>query len=397
MNRYIFKHKTRILAAYVISLFVTASFCQGQNLIQNPGCDEPMVNNRIPSWEIISDTGWTAKSVNVVPYDGIAFFSPGKEADSKLKQEIDLSGYKRLIDLGLQNFQFTAFVTSYPQSPVDESNIQIEFYDQSNSLLSSLFFGPYRQTEKWKKVDSILHTPRGSRKVVIILHSIRHNGEKNNGYYDGLSLVALHPNLTDINAAICEGQTYYGHNAAGIYVDSFYSVDGSDSIRILNLTVINRHDPDLGADKEICEGDSVRLFPGNFSSYVWQDGSTKEYFVAKKTGRYSVMVANSCGSTQDEILITTRVCDIYFPSAFTPNKDGKNDLFKALNGYHIEEFHLSVYNRWGQKLFETNDQNKGWDGSFNNQPQDMGVYIWYCYYKRNNQYKKLNGTITLLR
>jgi gliding motility-associated-like protein len=232
---------------------------------------------------------------------------------------------------------------------------------------------------------------------VIILHSIRHNGEKNNGYYDGLSLVALHPNLTDINAAICEGQTYYGHNAAGIYVDSFYSVDGSDSIRILNLTVINRHDPDLGADKEICEGDSVRLFPGNFSSYVWQDGSTKEYFVAKKTGRYSVMVANSCGSTQDEILITTRVCDIYFPSAFTPNKDGKNDLFKALNGYNIEEFHLSVYNRWGQKLFETNDQNKGWDGSFNNQPQDMGVYIWYCYYKRNNQYKKLNGTITLLR
>jgi gliding motility-associated-like protein len=84
---------------------------------------------------------------------------------------------------------------------------------------------------------------------------------------------------------------------------------------------------------------------------------------------------------------------------FTWERNGplKNSMIEDLNGYNVEEYHLSVYNRWGQKLFETKDQNKGWDGSFNNQPLDTGVYIWYCYYKRNNQYKKLSGTITLLR
>src|SRR5690349_19419977 len=89
----IFKKRIQILIINIIFVFATASFCHGQNLILNPGCDEPMVDNQIPSWQIISDPGWTAKSVNVQPYDGIAFFSPGKSAESKLKQKIDVSNY----------------------------------------------------------------------------------------------------------------------------------------------------------------------------------------------------------------------------------------------------------------------------------------------------------------
>jgi gliding motility-associated-like protein len=66
--------------------------------------------------------------------------------------------------------------------------------------------------------------------------------------------------------------------------------------------------------------------------------------------------------------------NLFVPTAFTPNGDGKNDIFKVSNitFQRLQEFR--VFNRWGHEIFSTNDIKSGWTGSWKGQPQDMGVY-----------------------
>ncbi|MFN8291531.1 MAG: gliding motility-associated C-terminal domain-containing protein [Chitinophagaceae bacterium] len=90
--------------------------------------------------------------------------------------------------------------------------------------------------------------------------------------------------------------------------------------------------------------------------------------------------------------------DLYVPNAFTPNGDGKNDLFypfpvgiKAIN-------YFRVYNRWGQLMFSSNVLYKGWDGKFNGTDQPGGVFVWMGQaIDKNNRPITRQGTVTLIR
>lgn len=87
------------------------------------------------------------------------------------------------------------------------------------------------------------------------------------------------------------------------------------------------------------------------------------------------------------------------PNAFSPNHDDINDIYKAKKGHQsIVEFHATIYNRWGQKLYEWNDPDGGWDGTYNGKLVDTGVY--YCVVTATGSdgvnYKK-RGTITIMR
>lgn len=72
---------------------------------------------------------------------------------------------------------------------------------------------------------------------------------------------------------------------------------------------------------------------------------------------------------------TTLIDELYIPNSFSPNGDGKNDIWKAY-GYLIKEIQMKVFNQWGQLIFESNDSAKGWDGTFKGQSQPAGVYIY---------------------
>lgn len=74
--------------------------------------------------------------------------------------------------------------------------------------------------------------------------------------------------------------------------------------------------------------------------------------------------------------------ELYFPNAFSPNKDAKNDSFeiKGKPG-GVESFKMQVYNRWGALVFETTDINTSWDGNINNLPAPSGKYLIYIYLK----------------
>ena len=94
-----------------------------------------------------------------------------------------------------------------------------------------------------------------------------------------------------------------------------------------------------------------------------------------------------------------KICYSYFPAAFTPNDDGKNDLFGILTTFDLSDYDLSIYNRWGQKIYETKDYRKGWDGRINGQMQNAGTYIWICNFKKINMQVNtiMKGTVVLLR
>lgn len=116
--------------------------------------------------------------------------------------------------------------------------------------------------------------------------------------------------------------------------------------------------------------------------------------------RYTVRVSNGACYAEDQVLVRIfrNGPDILVPSAFTPNADGRNDVIRpALFG--ISKFHyFNIYNRWGQLVFSTSEENKGWDGNFSGVAQASGAYVYQASgtdYQGNAIFRK--GTVVLIR
>ncbi len=123
-----------------------------------------------------------------------------------------------------------------------------------------------------------------------------------------------------------------------------------------------------------------------------------------KTGEYDIYFTdnNGCSHKLKSVFLEmiTDACNestVYLPTGFTPNGDGTNDILYIRSNF-ITEVYLTIYDRWGEKLFETNDVKKGWDGMYKGKLLDQGVYGYYMTFKCNNgreSFKK--GNITLMR
>ena len=87
------------------------------------------------------------------------------------------------------------------------------------------------------------------------------------------------------------------------------------------------------------------------------------------------------------------------PTAFTPNGDGLNDVFRLTNLRYQKLVEFSIYNRWGQLVYHnTSDIKKGWDGTLNGVEQDMGVYSYFVIIARPDGGQKIyKGDFTLIR
>ena len=76
------------------------------------------------------------------------------------------------------------------------------------------------------------------------------------------------------------------------------------------------------------------------------------------------------------ILINDECGEFFVPTAFSPNNDGQNDL-ECVYGKCIESLLFSIYDRWGEKVFETTDQKQCWDGTYRGKPMNTGVFVYY--------------------
>ncbi len=148
----------------------------------------------------------------------------------------------------------------------------------------------------------------------------------------------------------------------------------------------NNPQVDLGRDTFKCEGEPLTLsafYPD--AEYLWSDGSTDRKLIVFDTGTYSVIVdLNGCIETDT---IHVGLCEkagdpcLLFPNAFTPNGDGLNDDFRPVAYCRFDTYRFLIYNRWGEKLFITDNTNEGWNGFYKNQKPIKGVYTYIAEYE----------------
>jgi gliding motility-associated-like protein len=153
----------------------------------------------------------------------------------------------------------------------------------------------------------------------------------------------------------------------------------------------------------IFPGSSIDLFgPPDMYSYLWQDASAAQYFKVTDPGIYSVEYVDiNCCMNRDTLTVTA--LDIALPNAFTPNSDNINDVFRPLGPTDgIQDFALSVHNRWGQVVWETKNFEDAWDGTFNGEPMPRGIYAWNMSFNVKGNIMdigkvKYRGVVTILK
>lgn len=154
-------------------------------------------------------------------------------------------------------------------------------------------------------------------------------------------------------------------------------------------------------EAEIIEGTDVTFFwsPEDNVNCI-NCPSTLAFTVGAESVFYVTGEENGCMSAPDSIIVVMDESELIIPNAFTPNEDGLNDEFHILNPIFYPVFSFRIFNRWGQEVFATSDVLKGWDGTYVDKEQEIGMYVWMITYEKANepgQQYILRGTVTLLR
>ena len=117
------------------------------------------------------------------------------------------------------------------------------------------------------------------------------------------------------------------------------------------------------------------------------------------TTKYTISVTDGAGcKISDSLTVNVTSTGLLVPTGFSPNGDGENDIFHVLNK-NLVKLDLSVFDRWGVKVYQTSDWTVGWDGTYKGMKQELGVYIWECSYQLigESELKIAKGNVTLLR
>ncbi|MEY3506845.1 MAG: hypothetical protein RIR44_77, partial [Bacteroidota bacterium] len=182
----------------------------------------------------------------------------------------------------------------------------------------------------------------------------------------------------------------------------------TDTIRV---TVVPRIIPNAGNDTIAVIGRPMQLGASGGLSYIWNPSTfLNNPLIANPvfTGAagtdsvvYTVRVFTQAGCyAEDNVTVTifNGIANIWVPSGFTPNKDGKNDILKPITKGIKQLIHFNVFNRWGQLIYTTSKLGEGWDGTYKNELQPNGAYVYEAVgidYADNKVYTK--GTSVIIR
>lgn len=267
-----------------------------------------------------------------------------------------------------------------------------------------------------------------------VLWGLDNNGCENRDTVNVIVIPPVNPMLEASDVTICEGDSIQLNASGGVqYIweppiglsdpfignpVAFPTQDVSYVINIANppcfedsiglsITVNPLPFVEAGPDATINIGETIQLNGMGDLIFEWMPGaSLSDSTIADpiamplQTTVYTFTTETDQGcKAEDDLTITvTNIFEVILPNAFTPNGDGLND-FIGLRARGIEDLEqFAIFNRWGQKVFETNDINDQWDGTFKGKPQELGVYVFYVQARKflGGEFF-LKGNITLIR
>ena len=227
--------------------------------------------------------------------------------------------------------------------------------------------------------------------------------------------VILSPNLPGLSCQYQKNYLYLNHRPTTLALPNFVS-NYTSPVPPVSDCIFKPGDFDLMLEDE-CNGRAVRFnynLPVHADSIKWDFGDpdsgpdnmslrTDPLHTFSRDGNFTISLTIFHDNGEDTVLqknisVSKRYCDLFMPSAFSPNGDGLNDVFRLIHGDHITRFNMEIFNRWGQKIFSSTNIKEGWNGLYHGIPQPAGLYIWNIVYDtRQSQHQRLKGILTLVR
>jgi gliding motility-associated-like protein len=208
---------------------------------------------------------------------------------------------------------------------------------------------------------------------------------------------------TDSSVSASSGSIWLSiSNTCGTQADSLFISVNSD---VLNVEI----DPLY----QICDGQSVvvDVTQAFDVQYTWSTGSSESVLNFNETGTHSVTVTSYCESIVTSFDILVEDCSeplvpvqIYIPNVFSPNDDNLNDLFipQVNLPARIGDYRLTIFNRWGDVIFSSDNPALGWDGTFDEKKLDPGVFVFTLQWRdlslpSSQKGRIVYGDVTLIR
>jgi len=233
--------------------------------------------------------------------------------------------------------------------------------------------------------------------------------------FKDLSSASIKP-ITEWEWNFGDGDSVYAQNPAHTYLygGTFNVVLISKNIKncvdtAVKQVVIDNFKPFAGNDTVIVKGESIQFDATGGIDYTWSPPDNLDkvngydpvgYYPDTGQFTYYVHVANEYGCAGDDTIKVTVVNQASFclPSAFTPDGDGRNDIFRPIAVGYSGLKYFRIFNRWGQQVYFSTTLESGWDGTYNNKKADIGTYFWEISF--TNRFGKdsfLKGDVTLIR
>ncbi|MBC7850977.1 MAG: gliding motility-associated C-terminal domain-containing protein, partial [Chitinophagaceae bacterium] len=188
----------------------------------------------------------------------------------------------------------------------------------------------------------------------------------------------------------------------GTFWVSVTDLNGCKNVDTINVLGYATSPPGLtNGTFEICIGGEIIIKAEEGYNYRWFNNSTASRVIVRSAGTYWVEISNAEGCiTKDTAVVMSKDCrkGVFFPNAFSPANGGANNVFRPTVSGDLQKFRMIIFNRWGQKVYETSDAMKGWDGTFNGKLQTTSSFTWTCTYQLQGEIATTkNGVVILVR
>ena len=195
----------------------------------------------------------------------------------------------------------------------------------------------------------------------------------------------------------------FSTTAGGYY--TFYAaqeLNGCFSSRSMEqVQIIAPPEPEVISTITLCQGEAVKIGDvNNQYHYLWNTGDTTNQIVTATAGVFELTEWNTCGIDTVRITVKQTNCNecLFVPNVFTPNGDGNNDVFKVFSSCPLNFFRCMIFNRVGEKIFESYNPVDSWDGTYRSAKLDPAVFVYVItYVSENDETETLKGSVTLIR